>query len=159
MCIWKKIKRNLSFGISSAFDTNMLSTKERVEVDIIGGGAGAASTESNDDVDNVSEADELDLFPGGLELPPMRSPRGWRLIFYPQIDTYLHNKILWRLSSSTFFMAKSLLLAIKSLFSSQLQLAYDFPQFWIKNQIFPRLFEFNLWISSRIQTRICMLKR
>lgn len=54
----------------------MLSTKERVEVDIIGGGAGAASTESNDDVDNVSEADELDLFPGGLELPPMRSPRG-----------------------------------------------------------------------------------
>ena len=52
----------------------MLSTKERVEVDIIGGGA--ASTESNDDVDNVSEADELDLFPGGLELPPMRSPRG-----------------------------------------------------------------------------------
>ena len=54
---------------------NMLSTKERVEVDIIG--ERGTSAESNDEVvDNVSESDELDLFPGGLELPPMRSPRG-----------------------------------------------------------------------------------
>ena len=80
----------------------MLSSKERIEVDIIGGG-GAASAESNDDVDNVSEADELDLFPGGLELPPMRSPRGCKLIFYPQIDEIHNNITLRRLSSRVLF--------------------------------------------------------
>ena len=43
---------------------------DQIEVDI-------GASESPDEADaEESEVSELDLFPGGLELPPMRSPRG-----------------------------------------------------------------------------------
>ena len=53
----------------------MLSTakEHQIEVDI---GNGGNSAESQGEEADESELDELDLFPGGLELPPMRSPRG-----------------------------------------------------------------------------------
>ena len=54
---------------------DMLSTAKdhQIEVDI---GNGGNSAESQGEEADESEVDELDLFPGGLELPPMRSPRG-----------------------------------------------------------------------------------
>ena len=54
---------------------------DQIEVDI-------GASESPDEADaEESEIDELDLFPGGLELPPMRSPRGCLFLI-----------LIWRIS-------------------------------------------------------------
>ena len=67
----------------------MLSTakEHQIEVDI---GNGGNSAESQGEEADESELDELDLFPGGLELPPMRSPRGiknYLLFLFGKINT------------------------------------------------------------------------